>query len=85
MSIKRVNCASKSYTGTITFAQNQNRTAFFVFAKSGAATIEIGSGGGEIDLAQGGWFEMLVTPTSEVVIVTAGTVIVVSDQTGVEA
>lgn len=74
-----LNMRSKTYAGNTTIAHNLNRGYLFVLATSGSCTIEFGDGGGQIPLVEGGFYEPLRAPTSEITIVTTGTVIVVSN------
>jgi hypothetical protein len=75
--LKRANIVSTEYTGNTTIVRNLNRSYFMVIMTSGTGTVEFGGGGGAVPLAADTFYEPYVTPTSEIIVTTTGTFVVV--------
>lgn len=74
--ITRLNIVSTEYTANTTLPANKHRGYFMVAATVGAATIELGAGGGKIPLPNGAVYEPNVCTIGEITVETTGTVVI---------
>jgi hypothetical protein len=57
---------SSSYTGVFTLPTNFNRKYFAIFADTGPLTARFNGGSGAVSLAEKGFYEPNVAPTSSI-------------------
>jgi len=78
MATNNGNFKSVDYIGNTTLPARRGREYLMVLAKDAALTISIGGGAGSVPVSVGGFYEPLIAPSGELVIVTTGTFVVVS-------
>ena len=74
------NLKSIEYNGNQTFPANRARDHWFILAKSGGLSIEMGDGGGTIDLDEGGYYSPDPAPRSKISITSGGTYVIVTNE-----
>lgn len=60
---------SDEFTGTKQLPINRNRDYLAIFATTGALTIKFNNGTGVVPVAEGGYYEPYIAPTSAVEII----------------